>query len=694
MVKLFRIRFLKNTGLKNAGDVVNASKSSAKSAVDGGYAEYVEEPTIKKVVKKKKVKKKVKMEEKIYLSKEEVKSELYKAIELDPLDQDEFLAELCKKSGKRIGRLREQLKIYEREIKAKRKEEVKAIEEKKEEEDKNDAVVEEESVQTGKDILMTEANEEEVKSYKKGVNWVEDDYMGNSWKRLKSKTAAQLKMTDKMFQLLSKTGSITGKPQIRDNDVKTSITLLVRAIKRDKDGNESTSYKFIDDPYNRRDDGYEDDVLEDSYWVYDVVEDGIKYIVLCKRKLENHETHIFHGTSIKVNHSKEFDKNLMCRGSANIFFCYEAESSIKPMEQEKIIPYINDFLKENNVDVEKFKKMMFDYIFIHENGIIYNQPEDYMLLRHAQLLSGKEEGYPLHFFLWGGFGVGKTQEIECLDRIFGEGILEAANSTPKSLIPSFSEKIPNPGFILNCNRVALIDEMMKMVDNALNNTRNSNDVKNQLSNLNFILEHRSRKANSGNGNLYCKPTSKVIVTTNPSLKSKYIYEELNTMDPSTFSRCLCYVKGEEHVKFIESNKLENCANTYPLWCMKNSGETKNISHNLRVFAQLLRSFYVTIYDSCQHFLIKWDEGRVENIFRSSVALAKNEMRTVWKRRGMHHTKLVLDGIVKYRCIFKDFDSSFEAIDEDYDNLERVLFGMIKNWDFDMTIGGDDLWKTL
>jgi len=58
MVKLFRIRFLKNTGLKNAGDVVNASKSSAKSAVDGGYAEYVEEPTIKKVVKKKKVKKK------------------------------------------------------------------------------------------------------------------------------------------------------------------------------------------------------------------------------------------------------------------------------------------------------------------------------------------------------------------------------------------------------------------------------------------------------------------------------------------------------------------------------------------------------------------------------------------------------------------------------------------------------------
>jgi len=224
----------------------------------------------------------------------------------------------------------------------------------------------------------------------------------------------------------------------------------------------------------------------------------------------------------------------MCRGSANFFFCNKAESTIKPLPIDEIIPYVNNFIKDNNIDVEKFKEMMFEYIFFHPNGLIYNQPKDYMLLRHAQLLSGKEEGYPLHFFLWGGFGVGKTQELECIDNIFNEGILEAANSTPKALVPSFSEKIPNPGFILNCNRLALIDEMMKLVDNAMNNTRNSNDVKNQLSNLNFILEHRSRKANSGNGNLFCKPTSKIIVTTNPSMKSKYIHQELDIMDPSTF----------------------------------------------------------------------------------------------------------------------------------------------------------------
>jgi hypothetical protein len=555
-------------------------------------------------------------------------------------------------------------------------------------------IVEEVGDKTPIDILKQESDIQEIESYKKGVNWLEDEYLGNSWKRLKAKNLHQVKQSDFLFQLFSPTGEVIGKPQIRDNDVKTNITLLVKAVKKDKEGEPIISYKFIDDPYNRRDDGYEDSVIEESFWIYDVIQDGIKYIVLCGNKLENHEVHKFYGTSVKINHSKEFDKNLMCRGSANLFFCNKAESAIKPLPEKEIIPYVNGFIKDNNLDVEKFKEMMFEYIFFHPNGLIYNQPKDYMLLRHAQLLSGKEEGYPLHFFLWGGFGVGKTQELECVDHIFNEGILEAANSTPKALVPSFSEKIPNPGFILNCNRVALIDEMMKMVDNAMNNTRNSNDVKNQLSNLNFILEHRSRKANSGNGNLFCKPTSKIVVTTNPSMKSKYIHQELDIMDPSTFSRCLCYVKGADHVKFVEGNVLRNCANTYPLYCIKGNNNEKNITHDLRVFAHELRSFYVTIYDSCQHFLVKSDVNAVNKLFMTLVAISKNPMKTMWKRRGFHHTKLVLDGIVKYRCIFKDFDDSFEAKQEDYDNAERILVGMVKNWDFDMTIEKEDLWKTL
>jgi len=166
----------------------------------------------------------------------------------------------------------------------------------------------EKNEKSGVDILKEEANIQEIEEYKKGVNWVDDEYLGNSWKRLKAKTLYQIKQSDFLFQLFSSTGKIIGKPQIRDNDVKTNITLLIKAIKRDKEGEDVISYKFIDDPYNRRDDGYEDSVLEESYWIYDVVENGIKHIVLCGNKLENHEVHKFYGTSVKINHSKDLIK--------------------------------------------------------------------------------------------------------------------------------------------------------------------------------------------------------------------------------------------------------------------------------------------------------------------------------------------------------------------------------------------------
>jgi len=569
---------------------------------------------------------------------------------------------------------------YEKE-ENKKAEELKKEDEKKFEE--NNAKVEEEEVKeiTDKEFARQESNRQEVEEYKKGINWTDNSYYKNSWARLKLKNIAQLKHSNHLFQLFSSEGEITGKPQIQDNDKKTTIKLIVKA-KKVKDGFESISYKFLDDPYNRRDDGYEEDVLEESFWAYDIVDDGIKYIVFTKEKLENHEVHTFKGTSVKIHHNKEFDKNLACRGSAFFFFCHSAESTIKPIPKDNLMDYVNNFIEEKKIIVDNFKKFAFEYIFIHENGLIYNQPEDYMMLRHAQLLSGKFEGYPLSMFVWSGFGGGKTQELECVDRIFEETILEAANSTPKSLVPSFSGTRPDPGFLLNCNRIACVDELMKMIDNAINNTRGSNDVKNQLSNLNFLFEHRARRAKSGNGGLYCMPTFKGLFMMNPSLKSDYIHEELHTLDPSTMSRILPYVKAQKHHDFIAQNRLRECAKTYPLQALSDSDL---YAGDLQVFAQDFRQFYVTIYDSCQKFLSKVDEDKVRILHETLVKKARNPMKTVWKRRGLHHTTLVLDGIVKYRCIFQDFDGKFEAKESDYELCEKLLSEMIDNWKFNMSI---------
>jgi len=283
-----------------------------------------------------------------------------------------------------------------------------------------------------------------------------------------------------------------------------------------------------------------------------------------KNELGN-EVYKISGMKIAMDDLSELTSSLRVNTISNLFVIKEAESFIKTINPDQLV----EFTKELEIDKIKFH----DLLFTHPDGNIYDYSNDFNMLRTAQLLSSKYEGYPLHLFKMGPVGTGKTTEDEVLDYKFQEeqGILEAANSTLKSIVPSFKEKPANLGYICKCNRIAIIDEMMKMVDNAMNNTRNSTEFKNQLSNLNFILEHRSRRANSGNGNLFCKPTAKMIVTTNPSMKSKYIHEELSVIDPSTFSRCLCYVKGESHVEFIEKNELRNCANTYPLYC--NKGET-------------------------------------------------------------------------------------------------------------------------
>ncbi|KKN69340.1 hypothetical protein LCGC14_0441990 [marine sediment metagenome] len=596
----------------------------------------------------------------------DVQDELKKLIDLPREDQDITIDDIAEKYNKNPKRLREELDIQ-----------IKGIRES------------EENRETAKQLLLEQASEEEIASYKPTINWASDEYYKGSWKRMKNKNKAQLNKADFLFQLFTAGEEIIGKPQILDNDAMTSITLISEAVKKDKEGNEIIAYKFIDDTYNKRDDGYEKSVLEESFWIYNVTCEGTRYIVLAKKKLENHEVHRFNGMNIRVPHKKEFEKNLACRGSSNFFFCKNAESTIIAKPKEELIPYAQAFMKRWGLDAIKYHEMMRDYIFTHENGFIYNQPEDYMMLRHAQLLSGKDEGYPMHLFVWSSFGGGKTQELECLDNIFHEGILEAANSTPKSLIPSFNSNPPDPGFLLKSNRVALIDELMKMIDNAVNNSRGMADVKNQLSNLNFIFEHRKRNANSGNGGIYCIPTMKTVMMMNPSMKSKYIHQELDVLDPSTMSRIVPFVKSEKHLEFINSNVLKKCAKGVGLYDGESTGKTKSITSNPYPFAHFLNEFYVTIYDSCQHFLSNAKQTFLDSLNNLVLTLAKNPMKTVWKRRGKHHIKLLLDGVTKYRCLFKELDPTFESTQEDYDICERILVEMVNGWSVDMTIHNDE-----
>jgi len=54
-------------------------------------------------------------------------------------------------------------------------------------------------------------------------------------------------------------------------------------------------------------------------------------------------------------------------------------------------------------------------------------------------------------------------------------------------------------------------------------------------------------------------------------------------------------------------------------------------------------------------------------------LAKEPMKSsVWRPRAKHHTTLLIDGLCKHRCLFKDYDDTFMAKEEDY-NKHKIMF---------------------
>ena len=123
--------------------------------------------------------------------------------------------------------------------------------------------------------------------------------------------------------------------------------------------------------------------------------------------------------------------------------------------------------------------------------------------------------------MWIGLpGTGKTTVCESLAVKFDESeyIFEAGNSTLKGLIPSFKEKPANIGYIARCSRYAIIDELFKMIENRSNQHQGTyaEVFKTQLSQLNMLLEHKSRTVGSGNDNTtQVRATAKCLMVGNP-----------------------------------------------------------------------------------------------------------------------------------------------------------------------------------
>ena len=311
----------------------------------------------------------------------------------------------------------------------------------------------------------------------------------------------------------------------------------------------------------------------------------------------------------------------------------------------------NGHFDKYSLDENKFN----DYLFTNDNNKIYSHTEDYTKLIRIFLLSGKYEGYPLHLIIFGQASNGKTTGLECINKLFQEGIFEAGNSTLKGLIPAYRETPAKTGYILYWIRVGLIDELFKMIEGA-ENGKYLEYLTNYFSKLNMLLEHKERIIGSGTVSIKAKATAKLLIMTNPYRKRKLIHDHVGIIDITTLSRFIPLVQNKEEIEHIKKKDI--------------------VINNNKLMS---KEEFLTIFDSCQAFISGYNEDKVKEIYYKTLKEIKGSMHQVWEARGLHHAVLLLDGIVKARCLFND-DISFIATAEDYAELEKIINYITKSWD--------------
>ena len=660
---------------------------------------------IKKVAKKKTTKKVIRSKKEKKLSDQEVLTKLIKISKMQvPLQINKELRLLKEKSQYSLQELKDQLNYIEKDKEAKKKE-IELKEAKEFLEKNKDAVVE------TKEILKEERQEQEIENYKENeINWLEDDYW-NSWDKVKGHMKNLLGEGDyageipKWFFLAHSKDTIRGKPQLTEG-VQKKIPLIRLSIKKEKEGEETVKKQFFhtfDERFDKRYDGFLESTFPLYFYIYQVVtKDEKKYFILTQKKLPN-EVCNFNGMLIEMGDYTEMSRNLKLPSISGFFILKDFEPSVKILSKEKIIEYT----KKNKISEYHWLNLLAR----HPSGTMNNFPLEMELLRSAFILSGKVDGWPMHLGIFGPTGTNKTMgHIESISYKFEEEqrIAEGVGWTIKGLGPSFKQSIADIGYFAKAHRLGAIDEIGKMVEREINRHQVINHL---LGDFNYLLEHKKRLVGSGNtGEVEVQATAKFLFATNPVGNRKTIVAHVGIIDPTFMSRIFWWVQDKEEQDFVLSadgiirvplkpsqdylKDLESppttLTNTYLLEKSKKLLEKgKNLLEKRKkgiVLGKLWgkvyeRDDFLTLFDTCYDFTCKIDDVEVNRLIDIVTSFAKEPMKsTVWKPRAYHHVKLLIDGLCKHRCLFKDYDVLFKANQEDYDAAERILVRMVNGWE--------------
>jgi hypothetical protein len=497
----------------------------------------------------------------------------------------------------------------------------------------------------------------------KSIKSIDEDLNYDDWNnRIKSyyHKTGKLKIPKTTYD------SFVAKPSL-DMDVKKNVTFAITYTE-----NNEEKVNVIGEFFDNRKNSKVKNRINELRYIYSAKVGDELVRVLSLEKLKNCP-HRFKGIFIEDTDNSLISKDLSGLNMiSRIFIAFEVESAIKIKRKSEIIRFSKYMHKNFGWDKKGFLEWLLthpteEYVFLQTDRV-----NDLIL---AFLFSGEFQGYPMHLMIMGPPGSGKTKILECLNsRMEEPPILELGNSTIKSFIPSFKGSIVEQGYFLRCYRLTGMDELYKMLSSYMSQTNFRLSYASYLSNLNMLLDHSIREIGSGNCRTIVQATAKAFICGNHLNKYDNLSEHLGIIDSTTLSRFLIYCQTSENIDFINKNKLflkEN-KNSLP-----KNGELIN-------FEEELLNPLLTLYDSCKEFLIDFDEKRINNLLEGIKKMAPPKMRPLINSR-MHHTLvLLLDGIVKVRCLFEDFDDSFKVSESDYKKLEEMIFYIAESWKIDMS----------
>jgi len=556
------------------------------------------------------------------------------------------------------------------------------------------------------DILKDQSNEEEIGNYNlHEINWLEDEFY-DTWKKVKSHTKKLWGQGEEFegeapewFFLAHYKDEIRGRPQLIEN-VQKRIP-LIRCVVKNKKGEtkmdedtEIQKFYFFDEKFDKRYDGSQIDAFALDFRMYRVIsEDSKEYYIMSQEELPN-QVCTFKGMLIELDDFAEMSRSMKISSLSRVFFVKSYEQSIKVLTPAQLIKYTKNR--------EIGEKDWLDFLAYHEIGTSNRFPLEAEMLRSSHLLSSKVDKIPQHLGIMGPAGTRKSMGyIETIAHKFSEAphIVEGGNSRIKGLTPSFAVKPANLGYLAKCERIGWIDELGKMVEAEAN--KHQANTKNILGELNALLDNKVREVSSGNDNTCSvQATAKFIFVLNPISGKQTLGHHIGLIDPTTMSRILWWVQDEEEQKFVISG--DGVTKSPPIQSQDYIDGVIKVSTGINDKNDIVlgkgwgkvdnREEFLTMFDTCNSFLCVVDDKKVEELSSTITQLAKEPMKSVWKPRGEHHVRLLIDGLTKHRCLFKDYDESFTCKQEDYDMAERILIRMVKGWETDLSTKKD--WSSL